>query len=150
MELIDFMLEHDLLSFQNEANSWQGAVKKSCEKLESLDFITNNYCEDIFNQTEKNGFYYLVAPGIAIPHARPEAGVNKNCVSLTTFKNGIYFNDESYDPVWIFLTIAAIDNTSHNEVLLAQAADLLSNNKFLELLKNVTNISEFKEIIKEL
>ncbi len=150
MELISFMLDNDCLSFQQEASTWQDAVKKSLEKLEEKGFVTDNYCADIFDQVKKNGFYFLVAPGIALPHARPEAGVNQNCVALTTFKNGIYFNDESYDPVWIFLAVAATDNTSHNEVVLAQAAELLSNEEFIEKLRDVDNKDEFKKLVDSL
>lgn len=54
----------------------------------------------------------MIAPGLAMPHARPEEGVIKTAFALTTLSTPVDLDGES---VSILLTLAASDANTHME-----------------------------------
>ncbi|EYE82072.1 putative phosphotransferase enzyme, partial [Salmonella enterica subsp. enterica serovar Heidelberg str. N1514] len=56
------------------------------------------YLDGIIENTLKWGPYYLIAPGIALPHARPEQGANHNQISVTTLATPVAFGNADCDP----------------------------------------------------
>jgi PTS system ascorbate-specific IIA component len=71
------------------------------------------------------GPYIAIAPGIAIPHARPEDGAKSFGLSLLVVKQGVEFGSHN-DPVYLVLSFATPDKESHLEFL-RQLATLLQN-----------------------
>jgi mannitol/fructose-specific phosphotransferase system IIA component (Ntr-type) len=63
------------------------------------------------------GPYIVVAPGIALPHARPEDGVIKASIAIARLKTPVNFGNEDNDPVDLVIALAAIDNEQHIEGL---------------------------------
>ena len=70
---------------------------------------------------EKIGPYIVLAPKVAVPHARPERGVNKLGISLLKLNKEVDFNtDEEEDPdrqsvKLIFVT--CLDGEAHSKAL---------------------------------
>ena len=80
--------------------------------LLAKNYISENYIQAIKDSTISNGPYYILAPGVAMPHARPECGALKTGMSLTLLKQGVYFpgNDE---PIKLLIGLSAADADSH-------------------------------------
>ncbi|MFB8734775.1 PTS sugar transporter subunit IIA [Bacillus sp. SL00103] len=44
----------------------------------------------MIQSVDQNGPYIVIAPQVAIPHARPEDGVNELSMSLMTFEQPVF------------------------------------------------------------
>lgn len=59
---------------REHAENWQQALALSAEPLLKAGVITPEYVQAVITQHEKLGPYYVLAPGLAMPHTRPEDG----------------------------------------------------------------------------
>lgn len=98
---------------QREAKDWRQAVEIAARPLITFGAAQPGYVAGIIDNTQNWGPYYLIAPGIALPHARPEQGANRNQVSITTLKTPVAFGHEECDPVWLLLCVSATDANAH-------------------------------------
>ena len=58
----------------------------------------------LYRSTRSSAPYYVLGPGLAMPHARPEDGVNRLGLALTVLKEGVNFGSEGNDPVRLLVT----------------------------------------------
>jgi len=92
----------------------------------------------MINMVEAEGAYMLVAPGVAMPHARPQDGALKNGISYLTLKTPVFFPQKDDNPITLLIGVAAIDNRIHLKVMRIAAAALKDDNE-LEKLKNISD-----------
>ncbi|MDF2880772.1 MAG: system, component [Clostridiaceae bacterium] len=129
-----------------EAKNWEEAVRLGGKLLEIDGAIEPSYIEAMVDTVNKMGPYIVIAPGIAMPHARPEAGAKKIRIGLIKLKNPVKFGNEEYDPVDIVIFLCAIDNTSHVEIL-AQFMQLIEDEEFLKITRSATSKEEILNFI---
>ena len=98
---------------QRKATDWRQAVEIATRPLVAYGAAQPCYVNGIIENTLNWGPYYLIAPGIALPHARPEQGANYNQVSITTLRTPVAFGNEECDPVWLLLCVSATDANAH-------------------------------------
>jgi transcriptional antiterminator/mannitol/fructose-specific phosphotransferase system IIA component (Ntr-type) len=127
-------------------SDWNEAVKAGTNMLLERGCIDNSYEKAIIKNFKELGPYMVVAPGIALCHARPEDGVKKLSMSLITLRDPVKFGSEMNDPVKLIITLAAVDNDSHLRAL-SQLMELLMNTEDLKTVQNAKNREEVIEII---
>jgi PTS system ascorbate-specific IIA component len=125
---------------------WVEAVKLSGTLLAVDGVIEERYINAMVKVTEELGPYTVIAPGVAIPHARPEDGAKRIGLSILVVKSGVNFGSPN-DPVYVVIGFAAIDKTSHLGVL-KELAELLSMPDLVEKLRNSSSVEEIIDIIK--
>ena len=130
----------------DSVKDWKEAIELCATPLLENQSITPNYIDAIFQLHESIGPYYVLAPGIAMPHARPEQGVNNLGLSMLLVKNGVNFNSEENDPVYLITLLAASDSTSHIEML-TQLASLFAESNDVDTIFNAKNIDEILTVI---
>ncbi len=101
----------------------------------------------IFRSHEELGPYYVVGPSMAMPHARPEDGVNRLSLAITVIQQGVHFDSEGNDPVKMLVTLAATDSESHVGAI-AQLAELFMNEEHVEQICNAQTIEDVLAVIK--
>ena len=74
-----------------KVNGWQEAVQKSGELLVAAELVEPRYIDAMIATTKELGSYCVIAPGIAIPHARPEMGVKQTGYSAITLAEPVEF-----------------------------------------------------------
>lgn len=99
MKLRDSLAENKSIRLQAEAETWQDAVKIGVDLLVAADVVEPRYYQAILDAVEQHGPYFVLAPGLAMPHGRPEEGVKKTGFALVTLKKPLEFNHEDNDPV---------------------------------------------------
>ena len=92
---------------------------------------------------EDLGPYMVIAPGIALAHARPSSSVIETGLSLVTLKSPIEFGSTSNDPVSLVIGLAAVDHDSHID-LMAALSELLMSNESVNFLAQAVNESEVR------
>ncbi|WP_299142008.1 PTS sugar transporter subunit IIA [uncultured Vibrio sp.] len=114
--------------------------------LQDKGYVTDNYADAIIQSTHDNGPYYVLCPGIAMPHARPEAGVLKTGLGIHVFSNPVDFGSDM-GPANVLLTLAAKDSDTHIEVIQALSEMLVDEENIVRLAASSSK-DEVLEIIK--
>ncbi|RID82710.1 PTS sugar transporter subunit IIA [Mesobacillus zeae] len=135
-----------MISFKESAENWEEAIKIASQPLLEQQFIEKEYIDTMISNVKEFGPYIVMVPGFAMPHARPENGVNKLGVSLLILGKETLFNDEKAASV--FLVLAATDPESHL-ALLSELSSLLSNEENVARLAAARSESEVFTILKE-
>ena len=118
MNLKQALIDNDSIRLGLEANNWKEAVKVAVDPLrESVAILPEDY-DAIIESTEEYGPYYILMPGMAMPHARPEAGVQSDAFSLITLQNPVVFSDGK--EVSVLLALAATSSKIHTSVAIPQ------------------------------
>lgn len=146
--LIEYIGKYDLIRCNVDATDWIQVIQEGCRLLEQEGFITSEYAPSIIKMTQEHGPYYVLTPGVAMPHSRPEAGVVKKGISVMTLSNPVSFGSEDNDPVSIVITLAATDNKSHLG-LMEDIVMLLSDDSKLKRLGEAECIETIKSILSE-
>lgn len=117
MTLKQSLIENKSIKLQAEAQDWRSAIKLGTDMLVASGAVTPSYYEAIINCIETMGPYIIIAPNFAMPHARPEDGVNRTAFALVTLKDPILFDDEA-DPVDVLITLAGSTSDEHMKGLM--------------------------------
>ena len=127
--------------------NWEEAVRYGGEMLVDAGNTDKNYIDAMVKNIQKMGQYIVIAPGLAMPHARPEYGVKKIGMSLVHLKNPVPFGNEEYDPVDILIFICATDQTTHITAL-AELLVLIEDEPFLASVRNGMTKNEIVSYIQ--
>ncbi|MFW0768029.1 PTS ascorbate transporter subunit IIA [Trabulsiella odontotermitis] len=147
MKLRDSLAENHSIRLQAEADSWQAAVKIGVDLLVDAEVVEPRYYQAILDGVERFGPYFVIAPGLAMPHGRPEEGVKKNGFALVTLKTPMVFNHEDNDPVDILITLAAVDARSHQEEGIMQIVNLFEDDANFDRLRACRSEQDVLDLI---
>ena len=99
--MITTWLPTENIQIVDSVSDWKQAITLSAQPLLAKKAITEDYIQAIFNSHHELGPYYVLAPGLAMPHARPEQGGLKMALSLLHIKQGVSFDAEENDPIYV-------------------------------------------------
>jgi len=150
MNLKEHLLSREAIQLQASASDWKEAVKIGTDLLEKAGTITSQYYEEIIKSVDELGPYFLLAPGMAMPHARPDGGVLETSFALVTLKNPVNFGDPDNDPIDILITLAAKDAATQNEEAIVQVVTLLDEEETVEKLRKAETIEDLRKIFAEM
>ncbi|KJQ34921.1 PTS sugar transporter subunit IIA [Enterobacter bugandensis] len=134
------------ITLQDSVESWPQALEICAKPLLDLQVIAPEYVTAIILQHHTLGPYYVLAPGLAMPHARPEEGAKGLGLSLLKLKQGVSFGAGEFDPVDLIIMLAAPDKHSHIEMISA-LAELFSSDEDMEKLHQANTLEDIKAII---
>ncbi|MBA5763028.1 PTS sugar transporter subunit IIA [Vibrio sp. 404] len=146
--MLSSLLCEQRINIVDEVSDWQTAINLVCKPLLKSGDITPEYVDSIINATYELGPYYVLAPMIAMPHARPEQGVINNSLSLLVVRNGVEFHSEDNDPVKILLLLAAKDSNQHIELITSISTFFCNEEDALKVIKATKN-KQILEIINK-
>lgn len=104
-----------------EAADWREAIRASGVGLVASGCATDEYTTAMIQAVEDLGPYIVIAPGLALAHARPGASVLKTGMSLAVLSKPVAFGNVANDPVSVVFGLAALDHDKHLELLAAFA-----------------------------
>ncbi|KGY07366.1 PTS sugar transporter subunit IIA [Vibrio sinaloensis] len=139
----------DNIVISNEQNlTVDNALDITCSKLLEQGKVDATYLEAIKQKHKEIGAYYVLAPKIAMPHARPEDGVNEAALQITVFKNGVDLESEDNGDVFFSVTLAALDSDSHIQTIVA-LSELFQNDDDIDAIISAENESAIAEILNK-
>ncbi|WP_261903395.1 PTS sugar transporter subunit IIA [Vibrio fortis] len=140
-------LTGDNIVISTEQNlSVDAALEVTCSKLIENGKVEKSYLEAIQQKHKDIGAYYVLAPKIAMPHARPEDGVNEACLQVTVFKNGVDLESEDNGEVYFSITLAAMDSDSHIQTIMA-LSELFQNDDDIDAIIAANTNKEIADIL---
>ena len=119
--MLDKYLTADMIQLKVEVEDWEGAVRAGGQLLYQAEKCTPGYIDAMVRTVNEMGPYMVLAPGLALAHARPEDGVNQVGLSLVTLKTPVNFGSAANDPVELVISFCAVDRESHVDMLKAMA-----------------------------
>ncbi|WP_050904043.1 PTS sugar transporter subunit IIA, partial [Vibrio harveyi] len=114
--------------------------------LEDKGYVSQQYADAIIQSTEENGPYYVLCPGLAMPHARPETGVLKTGLGIHIFPSPVDFGSD-LGPANILITLAAKDSDTHIEVIQA-LSEMFVDEENIAKLAQASSKEQVLDIIK--
>lgn len=108
------------------AADWRAAVRAVGEALVAGGITEPAYTDEMIATVEALGPYIVIAPGIALAHARPSPAVRQTGFAIVTLAEPVAFGHETNDPVRLVVGLAAADETGHVDAL-AALADFLAD-----------------------
>lgn len=109
------ILKKERVEIIEEKYQWQEAIRMSGKKLVEVGSIEKRYLDCIISQLLYYGPFMFLTQGIILAHAKPEDGVKKMDVSMTIFKQPVYFSE--YYQAKIVITLAVEDQLKHLRIL---------------------------------
>lgn len=129
-------------------DSWQEAVSAVGQLLVDAGISSGDYINAMQRTIEELGPYSVIAPGIAMPHARPEDGVLQTGFALITLKDAVDFGSATNGLVDIVLAFGAVDKQSHI-LALKQIAEVLSSQQILAGIRSAETKEELLAAIHD-
>ena len=128
------LLKKENVQIVESATDWKDAIRISVRPLEQQGYVESRYKEEIISNVESMGPYIVLAPYIALPHARPEQGVKESQIAVTLLQNEVRFaGDEK--PVKLLIALAASDNNRHLDALMS-ISEILQNEDTVQKILN--------------
>lgn len=144
--MLNHYLHDKTIQLRPLVTDYQQALQICAQPLLNNGSITTAYLQAILHHHHTSGTYYVLAPGLAMPHGRPQQGVLAIGLSLLKLQQGVHFGHADFDPVDIIIMLAATDNQRHM-MLIAALAELFSCEQDLALLHKATTQEEIQHII---
>ncbi|WP_034916907.1 MULTISPECIES: PTS sugar transporter subunit IIA [Erwinia] len=145
MSIKEFFSQNEYIQVRMDLDSWEDIIKQAAKPLINGGFITAEYPEAVISNTLEFGAYYVFDEGIAIPHARPECGVIKNCFSMMTLAKPVSFKGS--EPADIIVMFAGVDSDSHITDGIASIVNLLEQEETLSQIRRATTIGEILRLL---
>ncbi len=112
-----FELTTQLVRFEKSAESWEDAIRIATKDLLGNGYIKESYVEGIIECVKDFGPYIVIAPDIALPHARPEKGAIKPGYSITRFEEAVSFEEDGSADARLFISLSCVESDTHILVL---------------------------------
>ena len=138
-----FSLTEELVSFAKGFDNWEDAIRTSSIGLLEQGFIKESYIEGMIDSVKEYGPYIVIAPNIAMPHARPEAGSNKVGFAVMLCEEPVSFSDAPEHQARLFVTLSCVNADTHLKMIQALVGVLGDDEKFNQILNATTK----KEIL---
>lgn len=147
MNLTRAFKENNSIRLGLTAETWQEAVELAVQPLIDSGAVTREYYEAILASTEEYGPYYVLMPGMAMPHAEAGKGVLKDSFALITLTKPVTFSDGK--EVSVLLTLAATDPKIHTSVAIPQIVALFELENSIERLLACQSPEEVLDMVEE-
>ncbi len=130
-----------------QAGGWQEAIEASCQPLLEAGAIEDRYVERCVAIVTEHGPYIVVAPGIALAHARPEDGVSLLGLSVASLAAPVEFGHEQNDPVDVVFAFSSPDRDQHVQLLSTLARAIVAG--LDERVRQATNTAEARSVLED-
>jgi PTS system ascorbate-specific IIA component len=114
------LLRHDAILLGAHATDWTDAVRQAGNALARAEIATAEYADEMVRMIEEHGPYVVIAPGLALAHARPGPSVLADGLAVVTLAEPVAFGHPHNDPVRVVLGLAVKTRDTH----LGSIADL--------------------------
>lgn len=126
--------------------TWQQSIALAGSALQAQGATTAAYTREMIETVLEHGPYIVIAPGIALAHARPSRAVLRPALSLVTLGHPVCFGAEKNDPVDLVFGLAATDANSHLD-LMRHLAQILSDDTAITRLRAAQNFQQIQGIL---
>ena len=133
------LLAKTAIALQVDVKDWEDAIRQAGQLLVENGNVESSYVAAMINNIHTLGPYILIAPNVAMPHARPEDGVKKEGISVVTLTEAIEFGPDQ--PFKIIICLAAVDQNLHIDIL-QKISEVIADESLVETLLTTESIDD--------
>ena len=148
VSLLQDLLSEDNVSFRYPAETWEDVIRHGGQLMVDAGFTDPTYTEAMIDVVRDMGPYIVLAPGLAMPHARPEMGAKQVGAALVTLEKPIDFGSPENDPVSVAIFLCAPNKDEHIQFL-TDIATLFEDEEFLDAAVNFESIEDVQSFLAE-
>ena len=128
------------------ADDWRAAVRLAGAALERAGFTTAHYADEMIRMIEEHGPYVVIAPGLALAHARPGPDVLSAGLAIVTLAEPVVFGHPHNDPVSVVLGLAVTTSDDHIAAV-AELANVFNDSTAIDDIAAATTAAEILAIM---
>ena len=128
------------------AADWRAAVTLAGDALARSGAATPRYSREMIRMIEEHGPYVVIAPGLALAHARPGPEVLADGLSIVTLAEPVSFGHPHNDPVRVILGLAVTAAAQHLAAV-AAVANVFNDSTAIADLAAATSADEVQRIM---
>ena len=147
--MIQDILKDGNILINEQKLDWREAIAYSASSLLKSGVIDENYIKSMIHSVEEFGPYIVMAPHMALAHARPEDGVNELGFSVSIFKYPVSFGNEDEQQVSVIFCLSAVDSYSHLNIM-KSLVNLIRSTDKIEKLSRANTKEEVKNILLDI
>lgn len=140
------MIVRQAIIIDNSASTAADAIQAAGQALCQSGACRSEYVEAMVASYQEFGPYFVIAPGLAMPHARPEQGAIKAQLSLVRLREPVAFGHTENDPVQVLLGLSATSSERHIQ-LIQHIVTLLADENNLHTLMNSRDPEQLYQLI---
>jgi PTS system ascorbate-specific IIA component len=125
---------------------WRDAVRAAGAALTAAGFAEQAYADEMIRMIEEHGPYVVIAPGLALAHARPGPEVLKDGIAVVTLATPVDFGHPYNDPVRVVLALAVHASDAH-VALVAELANLFNDSTAIDDLAAAESVDDVQRIL---
>jgi len=129
-----------------EAADWRAAVRLAGAALAESGVATPGYADEMIRMIEEHGPYVVIAPGLALAHARPGPEVLGDGLAVVTLSTPVAFGHPHNDPVSVVLGLAVSRPDAHLASV-AELANIFNDSGAVAALERATTAAEVQRIM---
>ncbi len=141
--------ESNTVAVNQSVADWEEAIRVGGRLMIDAGLVEPRYIDAIISNHKEMGPYFVIAPGIAMPHAKPENGVLATGYAIVTLNRPVQFGDEDNDPVDVLVFAGAVDREEHNQEAVPQIAELCDSEQYIAELRKAPDSETVHTILKE-
>lgn len=139
-------LPDDAVVLGARARDWREAVEFAGRALTACGATDAGYAVDMIRMIEQHGPYVVVAPGLALAHARPGPAVRRDGLAIVTLADPVPFGHPYNDPVRVVLALAGASSARHLQ-LVAEIANIFNDSDAVERLADAPDADAVRAIL---
>lgn len=128
------------------AADWRAGVRRAGEALTASGAAKKSYADEMIRMIEEHGPYVVIAPGLALAHARPGPEVLADGLAIVTLVTPVEFGHPHNDPVRVILGLA-IANKEDHLASVAALANVFNDSTAVADLAAATSAAEVQRIM---
>jgi len=140
-------LPDDAVVIGARARDWREAVEFSGRALTASGATDAGYTTDMVRMIEEHGPYVVVAPGLALAHARPGPAVRRDGLAIVTLADPVPFGHPYNDPVRVVLALAGASSARHLQ-LVAEIANIFNDSDAVARLADAADADAVRGILQ--
>jgi ascorbate PTS system EIIA or EIIAB component len=128
------------------ADDWRAAVREAGRALTRSGSTRSEYADRMIAVIEEFGAYVVIAPGLALAHARPGADVKSEGLAVVTLAKPVPFGHPHNDPVRVVVGLA-VSNAEDHVAFVARLANAFNDNRVVGRVARATSAAEVRELL---
>lgn len=139
-------LPTDAIAIGVHVDDWRGAVAAAGDALERSGATSPAYTKRMIGVIDEFGAYVVIAPGLALAHARPGPDVHTEGLSVVTLAEPVAFGHPHNDPVSVVLGLAVTSGDEH-VLLVAELANVFNDPQVIPALAAATDVDSIRSLL---
>ncbi|WP_440708471.1 PTS sugar transporter subunit IIA [Herbiconiux sp. YIM B11900] len=140
-------LPDEAITIGAHAADWRGAIRAAADALVASGAVEEPYAERMIALVEQFGPYIVIAPGLALAHARPGPDVLAPGLALVTLAEPVAFGHAHNDPVSVVIGLAAAEADQH-VASVAGLANVFNDPSVIPALAEAGSADEIRSLLR--